>query len=99
MWLYENKEVKSLEDLPEKAFEYITKESDWKTYYGSAKELKEDITKLGFDNFKRNILKICYSSKELNYWETSYQFKEDVLLVESYCDNIAGRYFRKDFIK
>jgi len=145
MWLYENKEIKSLEDLPEKAFgfiyktiniqtekfyigkkqlfhtskkkigkeqkaknkllniwkdfEYITKESDWKTYYGSAKELKEDINKLGSDNFKRNILKVCYSSKELNYWETSYQFKEDVLLVESYCDNIAGRYFRKDFNK
>ena len=145
MWLYENKEIKVIEDLPEKVFgfvyktinketgkfyigkkfifhntkkkigkeqkaknklinvwkdfEYIVKESDWKSYYGSAKELKEDITNFGKENFERNILKLCYSSKELNYWETAYQFKEDVLLVDSYCDNIAGRYFRKDFIK
>jgi len=82
-----------------KDYEYVTKESDWKTYYGSSSSLKEDINKLGKDNFERIILKICYSSKELNYWETSYQFKEDVLFVNSYNDNISGRYFKKDFIK
>jgi hypothetical protein len=76
----------------------IQKESDWKEYYGSSKELKSDIELYGVDKFERIILKFCFSSKQLNYWETSYQFKEDVLIVDSYCDNIAGRYFRKDLL-
>lgn len=80
-----------------KDYKYVTKESDWKKYYGSSKLLKEDIQKLGNENFERWILKICYNSKELNYWETYYQFFEQVLIRDSYCDNIAGRYFRKDF--
>ena len=74
----------------------IQKESDWKTYYGSAKELKEDITNIGKENFTREILKICYTKKSLTYWEISYQCKEDVLLNNTYNDNILGKFFRKD---
>ncbi len=76
----------------------IQKESDWKSYYGSAKELKEDLLTLGSDNFTREILKVCYTKKELTYWEIAYQCKEDVLLSNTYNDNILGKFFRKDLI-
>jgi hypothetical protein len=74
----------------------VQKESDWKTYYGSAKELKEDITNIGKENFTREILRICYTKKSLTYWEIAYQCKEDVLLNATYNDNILGKFFRKD---
>jgi len=76
--------------------EVVQKESDWKTYYGSAKELKEDITNIGKENFTREILRICYTKKSLTYWEIAYQCKEDVLLNSTYNDNILGKFFRKD---
>ena len=34
----------------------VKKESDWKKYYGSCPELKEDIERLGRQNFSRTIL-------------------------------------------
>ena len=33
-----------------------TKESNWREYYGSNDELNEEITKLGTEKFKREIL-------------------------------------------
>lgn len=76
----------------------IIKESDWKTYYGSNSELKEDIKKLGKENFKREILKICKSKKLSSYWEEWYLFNNHVLMDDlCYNSNISGAYYRKDF--
>jgi hypothetical protein len=77
----------------------VQKESDWKTYYGSADGLKEDLEKIGKENFTREIIKICYNKKELTYWEIAIQCKEDVLTSNSYNSNILGKFFRKDFLK
>lgn len=82
-----------------KEFKYVEKESDWKKYYGSNKVLLEDIKTIGYEHFNREILKFCYEKRELTYWEIAYQCKYDVLFIDSYNDNINGRYFRKDFIK
>jgi hypothetical protein len=73
-------------------------ESDWKTYWGSCKPLLEDVKKLGEDNFSREILEFAITSKHLSYLEAKYQFKLDCLElhVNSYVDNIQGRYFKKD---
>lgn len=81
-------------------FTEIVIETDWKTYYGSNKTLKEDIKKHGEENFVRTIIKLCKNKKELTYWETKFQFVYSVLEKsdEWYNDNIAGRYFRKDII-
>jgi hypothetical protein len=57
-----------------------TTESDWKTYHGSSEELKADVTSLGTENFKREILCFCKSKGELSYYEIRYQLLEDVLL-------------------
>jgi hypothetical protein len=55
------------------------KESDWKTYTGSSNDLNEDIARLGKDNFKFTIIKICNSKWELAYEEIKEQLKRDVL--------------------
>lgn len=59
-------------------------ESDWKNYYGSNKELLEDVEKLGVNNFKREVLRFCKSKGECNYYEAKLQFSLDVLEKESY---------------
>ena len=59
-------------------------ESDWKTYYGSNKELQEDVSVFGIDKFKREILRLCKTKGECNYFEAKYQFNLEVLENEDY---------------
>lgn len=54
-------------------------ESDWRTYYGSNKELCEDVVKHGADKFTREILHLCKNKFECSYLEASEQFARDVL--------------------
>jgi hypothetical protein len=44
--------------------------SDWKSYYGSCKELTKDIREYGQDSFKREILSLHSSKSDLCYAET-----------------------------
>lgn len=79
-------------------------ESDWKNYYGSCPELKEDVKKYGKSKFKRTILSLHKTIGKTNYEETRQLFLNNVL-TESldngdpkyYNSNILGRYFRKDY--
>jgi hypothetical protein len=82
----------------------VKSESDWKNYYGSCPELKEDIERLGRENFSRTILSLHKTKGKTNFGETSQLFKCDVL-TESlddgtpayYNSNILGRFYRKDY--
>ena len=82
----------------------VKSESNWKEYYGSCPELKEDIDKLGRENFSRTILSLHKTKGKTNFGETSQLFKNDVL-TESldngepafYNSNILGRFYRKDY--
>ena len=82
----------------------ITSESDWKRYYGSCPELKEDIKLLGKPSFSREILSLHTTKGRTNYEETRQLFLHDVLtktLTDGtpafYNSNILGRYYRKDY--
>lgn len=75
----------------------VISESDWKNYWGSCKPLLQEIKEQGVDKFERTIIQFAFTSKTLNYYELMYQMKENVLQRESYNDNIAGKFFRKDF--
>ena len=57
----------------------IKEESDWKTYYSSSNELKEDVEKLGTENFKREILYLCKNKGSMSYLESKLQFQFEVL--------------------
>lgn len=59
-------------------------DSDWQQYYGSSPNLTEDITKLGNDNFRREILYYCKSKAECSYIEAREQFSRRVLESDDY---------------
>jgi len=146
MWLYENKEISSIEDMPQGTFGFIyivtykptgtsyigkkvlyhnqkkkltkkelaeqtgpgrkpttkvvTKESDWKTYYGSAKPILELIKSGEKEEFTREILMFVNNKKLLTYYECKFLFKYGVLEhpLEYFNDNILGKFFTKDFM-
>jgi hypothetical protein len=82
----------------------VKSESDWKNYYGSCPELKEDIEKYGRENFSRTILSLHKTKGKTNFEETRRLFVKGVLTEaledgtpRYYNSNILNRYFRKDY--
>ena len=82
----------------------VKSESNWKEYYGSCPELKEDIDKFGRENFSRTILSLHKTKGKTNFEETRQLFNNNVLTeaLDSgtpayYNSNILNRYFRKDY--
>lgn len=82
----------------------VTSESNWKKYYGSSDELKEEIKKVGKDTFKREIISLHKTLGQVNYEETRQLFLNNVLTEADtdgtpkfYNSNILGRYMRKDY--
>ena len=82
----------------------VKKESDWKKYYGSCPELKEDIEQFGRQNFSRTILSLHKTPGKTNFEETRQLFVNGVLtesldngVPRYYNSNILSRYFRKDY--
>ena len=145
MWLYQNKEIHSLEDLPQDTYgfiyisihqptgksyigrkslfhnvkkkltkkqlveqtgrgrkpttEIVQKESDWKTYYGSAKPILDLLKEGKQEEFTREILQLVPNKKLLTYYECKYLFMLGVIEKQDgyFNDNILGKFFRKDF--
>jgi hypothetical protein len=96
---------KQLAELPpslgrKPTHEVVRVESDWKTYWGSNKQLLADIKQYGENKFECWIFKQCLTKKQLTYWEMHYQCKEEVLINsnKSYNDNILGKFFTKDLV-
>jgi hypothetical protein len=76
----------------------IVKESDWKTYYGSHKEILGLIKENKQEEFTREILQYVPSKKLLTYFECKYLFIKEVLEGNDYInDNILAKFYRKDF--
>lgn len=145
MWLYKEKVINSIEDMPQDTFGFVyivthnpsgisyigkkslfhnikkkltkkelaeqtgpgrksatkvvVKESDWKTYYGSAKPIMELIKGGKQEEFTREILQLVPNKKLLTYYECKYLFKYSVLENPDgyFNDNILGKFFSKDF--
>lgn len=66
------------------------RETDWRTYTSSSRELNDDIQLLGKENFKFEILKFCDSKWTLAYEEAKIQFEEEVLLKDEYYNGIIN---------
>ena len=82
----------------------VKQESDWKKYYGSCPELKEDIIKLGKQNFSRTIISLHKTKGKTNFEETRQLFGNNVLTEALddgtplfYNSNILSRYYPKDY--
>ncbi len=84
----------------------VSSESDWKKYYGSSPELKQDVKQFGRNAFSREILSLHTTKGKVNFEETRQLFLNNVL-TESlddgspafYNSNILGRYYRKDYFE
>lgn len=68
----------------------IVKQSDWRTYCGSSNDLKNDISALGEDKFKFEIIRFCDCKWSLSYWELYYQMQEHVLFREDSYNGIIN---------
>ncbi len=95
------KELKKYEGVVGRkpSFKISIKESDWKNYWGSNKELQKLIKIEPPENWDKQIIKIAPTKKLLTYYETKYLFTHQVLEnpKEFWNDNILGKFFTKDF--
>ena len=67
-----------------------TKESDWRTYWGSSDHLNADVLELGEDKFTREILHYCPTRGIASYIEAEEQFNRNVLLTDEYYNGIIN---------
>ncbi len=101
--LYNNKKKvlskkRKLELKTRAKYEYTTVESDWLNYWGSSKELLEDMKTLGPDKFTREIIQFVKGKKQATAWELYWIIKTDALISDlGYNGNILGRIFKRDF--
>jgi len=81
------------------ATKVVVKESDWKTYFGSAKPIMELIKGGKQEEFTREILQLVPNKKLLTYYECKYLFEYGVLENPKgyFNDNILGKFYTKDF--
>lgn len=84
-------------DKRKKLYKIETKESNWKEYNSSNKEL-HDLIVNNPGNFNKEVLLLCKSEKIAKYYEQKLQFINEVLEKDSFNGNIAGKFFRKDLI-
>jgi len=77
----------------------IISESDWKTYYGSHKDILKLVKESKATDFERTILCYVPNKKLLTYYECKYLFINEVLETRSNYinDNVLGKFYRKDF--
>ena len=95
------KELKELSGVVGRrpSYKMAVKESNWKTYWGSNKFLKELYETEPKENFEREILICAPTKKLLTYYELKYQILYEVLEKpeEFFNDNILGKFFTRDF--
>ena len=95
------KELKELEGIVGRrpVYKMAVKESNWKTYWGSNKYMKELYKTEPKENFDRQIIICAPTKKLLTYYELKYQILYEVLEKpdEFFNDNILGKFFTRDF--
>ena len=85
------KTVKKLKPLKgRKNKRHFDIETDWKFYTSSSNELNKDILDIGKNNFNFEIIRFCESKFELSYYESKYEFDNNVLLREDFYNGIIN---------
>lgn len=73
------------------------KETPWKTYTGSSKELNADLSR--GDDYNKEIMMYCYSKKEISYRELEQIVCSKCLERDDcYNGNVLGKWFPNDLI-
>lgn len=74
-------------------------ESDWKEYWSSSDILQKEVAELGENNFKREILHICYNKGMMLYLELREQIDRRVLETDDYYNGIIQVRIHKSHVK
>lgn len=74
-------------------------ESDWKEYWSSSDILQKEVAELGENNFKREILHICYNKGMMSYLELREQIDRRVLETDDYYNGIIQVRIHKSHVK
>lgn len=76
--------------------EKVVVDSKWMSYWGSSKELIEDIKKYGEENFERKIIHLVYTKSECNYYEAVEIIRHRVLMpyINSYNKWLSVKVFK-----
>jgi hypothetical protein len=73
----------------------IRKNSDWLTYWGSNKELQEEVKVNGEAEYSKEILYLCKTRSECSYYETYEIFLRHALLGDGYYNQWCSCKIRK----
>ena len=74
--------------------------SDWEKYHGSSEEVKLLFEEHGYDRFSREILHLCMSKGDMNYFELREQIVRDVLLKpDEYYNAFVGGKIHRNHVK
>ena len=76
----------------------IRKTSDWEKYWGSNKELQEEVKVKGEFEYSREILHLCKTRSECSYYETYEIFVRHALLDINYYNSWVTCKIRKDHL-
>jgi hypothetical protein len=80
-----------------KRVERIVVDSKWLTYFGSNKQIIQDVKDYGEKYFKREILHLCFTKAQMSYYEVVEQIAHKVLMVNSYNGWISCKIFKNRF--
>jgi len=81
-------------------YKRVMVQSDWRKYFSSCKELHDEVEAFGEGNFKREVLRLCKTKSELNYFELKTQMDLDVILrPEEYYNSFVGTRVNRQCLK
>ncbi len=89
-----SKKAKLLPENKGKRTLRTTKDSGWRNYFGSSLELKSFISKIGEENFSREILKFNKTKARNTYEELKAQIIYKVLEIPSFNKWVGGRVYK-----
>jgi len=73
-----------LKKVKNKRNKRIKLESNWKDYWSSSEAVHKDVKIYGEENFRREVIHLCYNKMQLNYMELKEQMDRRVLEDEHY---------------
>ena len=92
------KQLATITDKRLKTYETVVAESDWTNYNSSNKTIKEGLKEGTVEIESREIIKLCFTDKQMTYYETQALFCYGVLEHPEnyYNDNILGKFYKRD---
>ena len=96
--MFGKKELSQITDKRLKKYEVIVKESDWTKYNSSNKGINTGLKEGTLQVECKEIIKVCFTDKQMTYYETQALFCYGVLEYPEnfYNDNILGKFYKRD---